>query len=208
MSRTYDHTVEEFENRLCEYTGAPYAIAIDSCTNAILLACEYCHVAGFDEITIPCRTYPGVPCSIIHAGGRVKFEDISWDGIYNLRPTNIWDYAKRFKKLMYVHDRIQCVSFHGKKILNIGRGGAILTNNEALSQWAKKARFDGRDPISLHADEIISVGHSCYMQPEQAARGMTLLDFLSDDNKDLEDTYPDLSGMPVKYQEYNRANIR
>jgi len=204
MSSVYQHTIAEFENKLSEYTGAPYAIAVDSCTNALLLCCRYFEVRKLPEIEIPSRTYPSVPCCIIHAGGRVKFKNSDWSGIYNLSPTSIWDCAKRFTKNMYVSGTTQCISFHGKKILNIGRGGAILTDNGSLYIWAKQARFDGRHEVPLNIDDISIIGHNCYMLPEQAARGMMLMDYLNIENKDLPDTYPDLSKMSVNYESFNR----
>lgn len=34
--------VSDFEKAIAEYTGSPYAVAVDSCTNAIFLALEWC----------------------------------------------------------------------------------------------------------------------------------------------------------------------
>ena len=48
-------TVRGFENALAEYSGSKYAVAVDSCTSALLLACAYLKV---EEVTIPKRTYP------------------------------------------------------------------------------------------------------------------------------------------------------
>ena len=62
------NSVRNFEKALAEYSGSKYAAAADSCTSALLLACAYLKV---DEVTIPKRTYPSVPCSIIHAGGKM-----------------------------------------------------------------------------------------------------------------------------------------
>ena len=66
--------VEIFEEELCKYTGARYAVALDSCSNALFLALTYLDIKG-KTITIPNRTYPSVPCEIIHAGGKVKFKE-------------------------------------------------------------------------------------------------------------------------------------
>ena len=44
--------VEWFEEAIAEYTGAPYAISCDSCTDAIFLCCKYLEVQG-STITIP-----------------------------------------------------------------------------------------------------------------------------------------------------------
>ena len=37
MSKSFQ-VVRDFEAALCEYTGAPYAVAVNSCTMALLLA--------------------------------------------------------------------------------------------------------------------------------------------------------------------------
>ena len=58
----------EFEKELEKYTGAPYAICVDNCSNALFLSLMYEGVKG-KEITSPSRTYMSVPCEIIHAGG-------------------------------------------------------------------------------------------------------------------------------------------
>lgn len=60
-----------FEDALSKYTGAPYVITVDNASNALFLCLMYEEIKG-KEITIPCRTYPSVPCEIIHAGGKVK----------------------------------------------------------------------------------------------------------------------------------------
>ena len=64
---------EEFENKLCDYTGAPYAVAVDNESNALFLCLTYENIKD-KVITIPSSTYPSVPCEIIHAGGKVDFE--------------------------------------------------------------------------------------------------------------------------------------
>lgn len=200
MSKEAYRVVRDFENKIAEFTGAPYAVAVDSCSNALFLCCEY---LGVDEVTIPSKTYPSVPCSIIHAGGKVNFEDIYWTGCYQLKPYPIWDCAKRLKKNMYVKGSYSCLSFHLRKHLPIGRGGIILTDNPEAVEWFKMARFDGRHECNLNDDTYGMVGWNCYMTPEQAARGLLLLNLISDDQPDLPyEDYPDLS----KYKMYTEAN--
>jgi Predicted pyridoxal phosphate-dependent enzyme apparently involved in regulation of cell wall biogenesis len=67
----YDVT-HAFEKRLCEFTDAPYAVAVDNQSNALFLALMWLKVKG-KTITIPKHTYPSVPCAIIHAGAKVAF---------------------------------------------------------------------------------------------------------------------------------------
>lgn len=193
--------VADFERELADYAGSKHAVAVESCTAAVFLTCKY---LGVEEVTIPSRTYPSIPCSIIHAGGAVCFEDVEWKGVYQLKPYPIWDGAKRFRRGMYIKDSFHCLSFHAKKILPIGRGGAILTDDEEAARWLKVARFDGRHECSLHSDEFEMIGWNCYMTPEQASRGRLLLWMAEDHNEDQveEPPYPDLS----KYSMYVEAN--
>lgn len=176
--------VSLFEKALAEYTGAPYAVCIDSCTDAIFLSCIYREVKG-KKITIPKRTYLSVPQSIMQAGAILQFEDLDWTGAYQLKGTNIYDAAKRFTKNMYISGSMMCLSFHLKKILNIGKGGAVLTDNKDAVEWLKRARYEGRtQSIDYRKDDITHMGWNMYMTPEQAARGLALLQVLPDINKD------------------------
>lgn len=123
--------VKQFEQALCDYTGAPYCVTTTSCTMALLLAVKW-HLhkyagtvlfggkktaneiedyvrdelsRGFpktrSQIQIPKRTYVGVPMSILNAGARVCFRDEAWQGAYRLEPLPIWDSARRFRRNMY-----------------------------------------------------------------------------------------------------------
>lgn len=196
MTHPFD-AVRNFEHALAQYCGSKYAVAVESCSAAILLSCAYFKVG---KVTIPSRTYPSIPCSIIHAGGTVEFEDIEWSGIYQLKPYPIYDGAKRFRRGMYIKDSLHCLSFHAKKILPIGRGGAILTNCESAYNWLKVASFDGRHPgVPLSLDQFDLLGWNVYMTPEQASRGHLLLSMASDYYPDqIEDPpYPDLSAFDI-----------
>lgn len=188
-------SVSMFEEGIAKYTGSPYAVCVDSCTDAIFLCCMYKQVSG-KHITIPKRTYLSVPQSIIQAGAILQFEDLEWQGAYNLKGTNIYDSAKRFTKDMYIDGTMMCLSFHLKKILNIGKGGAILTDDKEAVEWLKRARYEGRTPgLNYRDDDITHLGWNMYMTPEQASRGLALLQVLPDHNKDqIEDPpYKDLT---------------
>jgi len=66
---------EDFEKALSDYTGAPYVVTVDNQSNALFLALYYeknvKKSIKVDTITIPSRTYPSVPCEIIHNGLKV-----------------------------------------------------------------------------------------------------------------------------------------
>jgi dTDP-4-amino-4,6-dideoxygalactose transaminase len=180
-----------FEETVADYCGSKYAVSTDSCTDAILLCCEYLKVK---EVTIPARTYLSVPQSILHAGGTVKFEDIRWKGVYQLRPYPIYDAAKRFTSDMYIPDSFMCLSFHIKKHLKIGKGGMILTDEEEAAKWFRKGRYEGRGEVVYHEDNIEINGWNAYMSPEQAARGLMLMQNYPEYNEDIpeEPFYRDL----------------
>ena len=196
--------VRDFEQALGEYTGAPYVVTVDSCTNALFLCCKYFLRPIFEfrviaPFEIPERTYVSVPMAILHAGGQVHFRDEEWSGAYRLMPYPIWDCAKRFTRKMYHgFGSFECLSFHWQKILGIGRGGAILTDDAEAAAWFRRARFDGRTEGVAPKDDQVMMGWHCYMTPEQAAEGLTRLSFLPKDNPDQPcDNYPDLSQMEI-----------
>lgn len=183
--------VKDFEKAIAKYCGSPFATVVNSATNALLLTCAYLKV---EEVTIPHRTYVGVPMSIIHAGGKVKFHRKKWRGIYQLEPYPIWDSARWLTSGMYKKDQFICISLHWGKTLNLGQGGVILYDDPKAKKWFEKARFDGRTPgIPPKKDNFI-IGWHCYMSPSDAADALCRLYFLPKYNKPLlNDDYPDLS---------------
>ena len=181
--------VKMFEEEVAHYTGSPYAISVNSCTNALFLACKFENVEG-KEVTIPKRTYLSPPQSILQAGGRLVFEDISWQGIYQLKPFPIYDAAKRLTSGMYIPGTHMCLSFHIKKHLKIGKGGMILTDNKAAVEYFHKARYEGRSEVKYHEDIIDDEGWNMYMTPEQAARGLMLMQNYPEHMPDLPENPP------------------
>lgn len=182
--------VRDFEAAVAEYAGSRYAVAVDTGTAALFLCCAY-HKVG--QVSLPKHTYCSVPCAIIHAGGRVVFDEREWQGTYWLDPYPIVDGACRFRRGMYEAGTYHCLSFQYRKHLAIGRGGMILTNDEAAVEWFKLARFNGRHEVPLTEDVPAMIGWHCYMEPERAAKGLTLLSIMPDDNPDRTFKYPDLS---------------
>jgi dTDP-4-amino-4,6-dideoxygalactose transaminase len=205
---------EDFEKALADYTGAQYAITLDNMSNGLFLALYYenyvTKTITSPTIKIPNRTYPSVPCEIIHAGLKVEFESIKGKtikGAYNLKGSNVWDSALTFTADMFKPGTHMCISFTGPyKHFKLSKGGAILTDNHEAYLWFKRARYSGRRECSYHDDNLDMLGWNFYMMPELAARGMLLMSqFYATDgtkkhNADLELPYPDLS----KFEIYTR----
>jgi dTDP-4-amino-4,6-dideoxygalactose transaminase len=196
----------EFEQAIASYTGAPYCVCVDNCSNALFLALVYSNVKG-RRIGIPSRTYMSVPCSIIQAGGKVSFmpvEGKTIKGMYHLIGTNVWDSALSFTADMYFPNSYMCCSFTGPyKHLKLGKGGCILTDNKVAYEWFKRARYSGRREMSYHDDSFDMLGWNFYMNPMIASLGLLLmqqfynLDGTKKNMPDLELPYPDLSQFKI-----------
>ena len=198
--------VSMFEEKVAKFSGSKYAVSVDCCSNGIFLSLKYLQfkeeLLPQQEITIPSHTYVSTPMQIIHAGNVVSFEDIEWSGVYQLSPTRVWDGAVRWKEGMYIgNNALQVVSFQIKKRIPIGRGGVILTDSEEAYNWLKLTSYDGRDLNLPYTDDnhIQIIGYHMYMTPEDAARGIILIDNIVGNNDDTgcNTNYPDLSKLKI-----------
>ena len=189
-------TVRDFEKRIADYAGAPYAVAVDSCTNALLLCLTLGRLrVGRMQVLVPCKTYVGVAQAVILAGHKCHFILPEWSGWYALTPFSIIDSARRFTKGMYIEGTQYCLSFHYAKHLPIGRGGMILLDDKPTADLLRRMRYDGRREGVKPRDDTFNVpGYHCLMHPDDAARGLTLMQSMPDHNDDLpNDDYADLS---------------
>jgi len=205
---------ETFEQQLADYTGAKYAVTLDNMSNGLFLALYYeNHIKNSIKnktVTCPSRTYPSVPCEIIHAGLKIQWKPVNGEtltGAYQLGGSNVWDAALSFTADMFVPGSHMCISFTGPyKHFKLSKGGAILTDDEEAYRWFKRARYSGRNECSYHEDEFDMLGWNFYMMPELAARGVLLMgQFYNQDGtkkhqEDLTLPYPDLS----KFKVYNQ----
>ena len=174
--------IDIFERKVATFAGAKYGVSVDCCTNGLFLALKYVGAKGLIEI--PKNTYQSVPMTIRHAGCHPHFRHEEWSGMYQLKPYPIWDAATRWRRNMY-QGGLHVVSFQIKKWIPIGRGGMILTDDKAAYDWLIKARYDGRDlSISQWDDDADICGWHMYMTPEDAARGIILMDQVADENPD------------------------
>jgi dTDP-4-amino-4,6-dideoxygalactose transaminase len=185
--------VEIFEHKVAKFAGSKYAVSVDCCTNGLFLCLKYLQATG--EIEIPKHTYQSVPMNIQHAGCTPVFRDEHWSGLYQLKPYPIWDAATRWHQDMYQGGFHVC-SFQIKKRIPIGRGGMILTDDPVAHQWLCRARYDGRDlSVSQWDDDTDICGWHMYMTPEDAARGIILMDQVPSHTPDCGswENYADLS---------------
>lgn len=170
---------EDFEQALCEYTGAKHACVVSSCTMAMRLAFDRTHyLRGPQALTLPSKTYISVANQALQAGHAVAFVDYPWSRCYRVEPTNIIDAAHWFAKDMYERHAgdIICISFHFAKPLGLEQGGAILHDNPEDDVWYREARFDGRRAGVPVAQDGFTMParyrHHCYINPSTASIGL------------------------------------
>lgn len=192
----FEH-VTEFESQVAEFFGSPYAVATDCCTHAIELCLRY---TGYNNITIPTRTYISVPMTCMKLGLNWEWKEDEWSDYYHLGNSTIIDAAVLWEEGSYLPNTFMCLSFQFKKHLNLGRGGMILLQNKDDRDSLKKMSYDGRDLSRPWAEQnITSIGYHYYMTPEVAKTGIELLKSRkkSPAKKWTARDYPDLKEMSV-----------
>lgn len=193
--------VEKFEAAVAEFTGAKHCVTANTGTSAIFLSLAYERerIGRRKTVQCPARTYLSVAQAILQSGFDIELVDLKWYGSYRLPPTNVIDSALRFRPGMYAGG-LECISFHARKLLNIGEGGAVLTDDDAAAAWLRAARYSGRKPPHYRVEDVDSVGWQMYMTPEKAARGLHLMTYIRDIREQLPDQamqYPDLRLAPL-----------
>ena len=167
----------EFETALAEFTGAPYVIMTDCCTHAIELCMryervEFCTFTPFTYLSIPMLMHK-LDIEYVYEEG----DPAQWVGEYRFLSTRIWDSARRLETNMYRPGQMQCVSFGHDKPLPIGRGGAILLDDDEAYQAILRMRYDGRD-LTVNPwveQKEFRVGYHYRPTIEEAERGLELL---------------------------------
>ena len=166
--------VTQFEDKIAEFFGSPYAVAVDCCTHALELCLRYENIKSFST---PCRTYISVPFLAQKLNIDFHWRDEEWTDYYHLGDTNIIDAAVLWRKDSYISGTYMCLSFQFRKHLNLGRGGMILTDDLVAAVELKKMSYDGRIPdVPWRKQNITSIGYHYYMTPETAELGLSKLE--------------------------------
>jgi dTDP-4-amino-4,6-dideoxygalactose transaminase len=190
------NTVTEFEKQIAKYFGAPYAVAVDSCTHGIELCLRHTQA---DHIIVPKNTYLSIPILAHKLWIDLLWKNEDWVDYYYLTE-NVIDAAVLWKPDSYIPGTFMSISFQYQKHLSLGRGGMILTDSLESAERLKKMSYDGRLPNVPWRDQDIEIyGYHYYMTPETAQLG---LDKLNDaiNTKPRQWTvadWPDLTTMKV-----------
>jgi perosamine synthetase len=179
--------VETFENRLCEYTGAKYAIAMNSATSGLFASLMACGVKAGDEVIVPALSYIATANVVEILGATPVFCDIASEG-YNLDYNRLSTcLSERTKAVIAVHEfgepldllvlrefcdsnslvliedaacalgtryngqhvgasgRAGVFSFHPRKSITCGDGGAVVTNFKETAEALRAIRNHGME---------------------------------------------------------------
>jgi hypothetical protein len=188
--------VQLFERRIAEFFGAPYAVAVDSCTHGLELCLRLMSV---DCITCPVNTYLSVPMLANKLRIELRWHHPHWKNYYWIT-NDIIDAAVLWRKYSYIPGSLMCLSFQYQKHLSLGRGGIILCPDVESYNQLKKMSYDGRLPgIPWREQDIDTMGYHYYMTPETAQLGLDKLQAAIDTPPRIwswED-YPDLTKMKL-----------
>ena len=146
--------IKKFEDKIADFFGSKFAVAVDSCTHGIELCLKYTKET---KINVPKRTYLSVPFLAEKMNLQRKWRDEEWEEYYtvNYGDKKIIDAAVLWRKDSYIPNTFMCISFQYQKHLSLGRGGIILLDNEEDYVQLKKMSYDGRLPNKPWRDQDI-----------------------------------------------------
>jgi dTDP-4-amino-4,6-dideoxygalactose transaminase len=166
------NVITEFEEKIAQFFGAPYAVAVDCCTHGVELCLRYTNARA---ISMPENTYLSIAFLAEKLSIQRVWNNYDWLDYYYLTP-NVIDAAVLWKPNSYIPNTFMSISFQFQKHLNLGRGGVILTDNKEAAIELKKMSYDGRLPnIPWREQNIKTIGYHYYMTPEIAQIGLDKL---------------------------------
>jgi dTDP-4-amino-4,6-dideoxygalactose transaminase len=188
--------IYQFERALGELTGAPFVVMTDSCTHALELCLRYdkvkrCRFTAFTYLSVPMTMHKlGISYGLV--------PDNEWVGEYPILGTRIWDSARLLRTGMYRSGQMQCLSFGYSKPLEIGRGGAILLDDQRVYESLIRQRSDGRDLriTPWESQKVFEVGYHYRPTIEEAEQALEKLPSVDQSPKYYE--YPDLREIIIK----------
>ena len=128
--------VDELERTLCEYTGAKYAVAVNSGTSALHCACIAAGVGPGDEVITTPITFAASANCALYCGAKPVFADIDPE-TYNIDPESIKAHiTERTKAVVAVDFTGQAVEID--KIREICREHGLIFIEDAAHSIATK----------------------------------------------------------------------
>lgn len=96
-------SITEFENKVSDYVGAKYAVAISNGTAALHAACFAAEIGPGDEVITTPITFAASSNCVLYCGAKTVFADVKKD-TYNIDPEDIErKITKKTKAIIAVH---------------------------------------------------------------------------------------------------------
>ena len=191
-------SIRTFENKLAEFTGAPYVVATDCCTHAIELCFRLLEIK---TCRFSAHTYISVPMTMKLLDVDYELSITPWKDEYQFLGTPVWDSARCLKPGMYREKQYQCLSFGHSKPLDNVRGGAILLDDKEHYEQLKMMSYDGRD-LSYNNwidQKVFRQGFHYMMRYEECESATVLLEnYISAQQFDhIYKPYPDIRDIKI-----------
>ena len=155
--------VGEFEQLVARACGVTHAAAVSSGTAALHLAVLALGLGPGDEVVVPAYTFPATANVVALAGAKPVLVDVDPQTL-NLDPARL-EVGPRTKAILAVHlfgrpvdwgslpedvpviedaaGALGCLSFHPRKIVTTGEGGAVTTDDAELAAAVVQLRNHG-----------------------------------------------------------------
>lgn len=170
----HDKIVTEFEEHICDYVGAKYAVSLNSATNAIFLAL----LNKNTTINIPSILPPVVVNAIVTSNNKYVFNDnIDWVGdsyiLHDFGSYKIIDSAQKIEHMQFSKeandDDLMIFSFYPTKPIGSCDGGIIVSNNKDHIEYLRALSFNGMSFAENNWDRYNKFfGYKMYMNSIQA----------------------------------------
>lgn len=221
-------TVREFEVAFCDYVGAKYAIALCNGTATLHTALVAMGVQPGDRVAVPPLTMASTTLAVLHAGAVPVFVDVDpvmwlmggpllFPNVPAFVPVSLYGLNAPWVADSTIDDAAQTLrqhsgcaftsySFQASKILALGEGGMLVTDDADLAQRAREFSSLGYrlaadqpriDPITLKSPTFArhhSIGFNYRMNDATAALGLAKLrhaDLLLSERADCAEMYRD-----------------
>jgi UDP-4-amino-4,6-dideoxy-L-N-acetyl-beta-L-altrosamine transaminase len=179
--------VKEFEDRIADYTGYTFAIAVNSATSGLYVAMMLLRKANPQSlsVSVPSLTFVATMNAPLLAGWQVKVVDVNKD-TFLMEPDNssipvsyagypvdqahlVIDAAHELNRHMGdIGSSLAVISTHAIKPLTTGEGGVVLTNSHQQRSFLRE--------LSDHGNGGGLYGHNFRMSSIQAALGLSQLE--------------------------------
>lgn len=156
--------IRKFEEAFAKAVGAKYAVAVNSGSTALYLACRAAGIGPKDTVGIPAITFPATANAPLLCGAKVEYHDdgTDWTLAHAIIPMHYAGHVAMPPKLtgqIMIEDAChalgavwpdrfgtsvaRCYSLHPAKQITCGEGGVVTTNDERIAKRLRALRHNG-----------------------------------------------------------------